>query len=96
MGEFNCYGKYSCAEPKDCLALNTIDAGKEKYICAFKAPTLRNVAEGPPLMHAGQFKTIAKVLAFYQYPFDCHLHFDLGTQYFLAKSWSRSRFFFIP
>jgi hypothetical protein len=29
-------------------------------------------------MHAGQFKTIAKVLAFYQYPFDFHLEFDLG------------------
>lgn len=76
--EFNCYGKYSDAEPKNCLALNTIEADTEKYIGAFKTPILRNVAERPPYMHAGQFKTIAKVLAFYQYPFDFHLEFDLG------------------
>ena len=76
--EFNCYGKYSDADPRDCLALNTIETDAQKHIGAFKTPILRNVAVRPPYMHAGQFKTIAKVLAFYQYPFDFHLDFDLG------------------
>ena len=58
--------------------MNTIEADTEKYIGAFKTPILRNVAERPPYMHAGQFKTIAKVPVFYQYPFDLHLEFDLG------------------
>jgi len=29
-------------------------------------------------MHAGQFKTIAKVMAFYQYPFDFNLMSEFG------------------
>ncbi len=32
---------------------------------AFRTPSLRNVAATPPYMHAGQFATLAEVLAFY-------------------------------
>ena len=76
--EFNCYGKYSDADPAECIALNTMNSDAEKYIGAFKTPTLRNVAERAPYMHAGQFKTIAKVMAFYQYPFDFNLMAEFG------------------
>jgi cytochrome c peroxidase len=76
--EFNCYGKYSDAEPEECIALNTIESDTDKYIDAFKTPTLRNVEERAPYMHAGQFKTLAKVMAFYQYPIDFNLMFTLG------------------
>ena len=76
--QFNCYGKYSDAEPEVCTALNTIDSDSDKYIGAFKTPTLRNVTERAPYMHAGQFKTIAKVMAFYQYPFDLSLMSEFG------------------
>jgi cytochrome c peroxidase len=76
--EFNCLGKYSDAKPEECIALNTMDTDAAKFRGAFKTPILRNVVERPPYMHAGQFKTIAKVMAFYQYPFDFHLDFDLG------------------
>jgi len=76
--EFNCYGKYSDAEPEECIALNTMVSDKEKYRDAFKTPTLRNVAERSPYMHSGQFKTIAKVMAFYQYPFDLDLMLEFG------------------
>jgi cytochrome c peroxidase len=61
--EFNCYGKYSDAKSKECVALNTMDSDTEKYRGAFKTPILRNIAERAPYMHAGQFKTIAKVMA---------------------------------
>ena len=76
--EFNCYGKYSDAEPEECVALNAMVSDKEKYLDAFKTPTLRNVVERAPYMHSGQFKTIAKVLAFYQYPFDFDLMLEFG------------------
>ena len=76
--EFNCYGKYSDAESEECIALNTIESEKDKYIGAFKTPTLRSVTERAPYMHAGQFKTIAKVMTFYQYPFDFNLMVTLG------------------
>ena len=76
--EFNCYGKYSNAKSEECVALNTMDSDTEKYRGAFKTPILRNVAERAPYMHSGQFKTIAKVLAFYQYPFDFDLMLDFG------------------
>jgi cytochrome c peroxidase len=76
--EFNCYGKYSDADPEECIALKTIESDTDKYIGAFKTPTLRNVTERAPYMHAGQFKTIAKVMAFYQYPFDFNLMSEFG------------------
>ena len=76
--EFNCLGTYSDAESEECVALNTMDSDTEKYRGAFKTPILRNVAERAPYMHAGQFKTIAKVMAFYQYPFDFNLMSEFG------------------
>jgi len=64
--EFNCLGKYSDAKPEECAELRFIDTNTRKYVGAFKTPTLRNVAERPPFMHAGQFKTLDEVLNFYQ------------------------------
>jgi cytochrome c peroxidase len=64
--EFNCFGKYSDAEPNECLELRYIDTSEEKYIGAFKTPTLRNVTERPPYMHAGQFVSVREVLEFYR------------------------------
>ena len=64
--EFNCLGKFSDAAIRDCAELRFIDTDTEKYIGAFKTPTLRNVAERPPYMHAGQISTLKKVLEFYR------------------------------
>ena len=64
--EFNCFGKYSDAKPEECEELRFIDTKKEKYEGAFKTPTLRNVADRPPYMHAGQMKTLSEVLNFYR------------------------------
>jgi len=64
--EFNCLGRYSDAKPEECLELRFIDTNKAKYRGAFKTPTLRNVAERPPYMHAGQIKTLSEVLSFYR------------------------------
>ena len=64
--EFNCLGKYSDARPEECGELRFIDSNKSKYTGSFKTPTLRNVADRPPYMNAGQFKTLEEVLFFYK------------------------------
>jgi cytochrome c peroxidase len=64
--EFNCLSKYSDAAPNECAELRFIDTADKKYIGAFKTPTLRNVADRPPYMHAGQFSTLMEVLKFYR------------------------------
>lgn len=63
---FNCLSEYSDAKPASCSELRFIVKTSEKYIGAFKTPTLRNVADRPPYMHAGQFSSLRQVLVFYQ------------------------------
>jgi cytochrome c peroxidase len=64
--EFNCLGRYSDAGSGDCEELRYLDTDVTKYAGAFKTPTLRNVAERAPYMHAGQFATLREVLQFYR------------------------------
>jgi len=64
--EFNCLGRYSDAKRSQCADLRFIDTSTYKYIGAFKTPTLRNVAERAPYMHAGQIPTLRGVLEFYR------------------------------
>jgi len=64
--EFNCLGKYSDARPEECAELRFINTDKVRNRGAFKTPTLRNVADRPPYMHAGQIKTLSEVLSFYR------------------------------
>jgi cytochrome c peroxidase len=54
------------ADPFNCLGAHS-DAGSEgsELIAAFKTPTLRNMAETAPYMHAGQFSTWGQVLDHY-------------------------------
>ena len=64
--EFNCLGRYSDAGHGDCAELRYLDTNTTKYSGAFKTPTLRNVAQRAPYMHAGQFQTLREVLEFYR------------------------------
>jgi cytochrome c peroxidase len=64
--EFNCLSSFSDAKRSQCFELRFIDTETYKYVGAFKTPTLRNVAERPPYMHAGQISTLRKVLEFYR------------------------------
>ncbi|MFC1975449.1 cytochrome-c peroxidase [Chloroflexota bacterium] len=63
--EFNCLGPYSDAEQTECIPLNTAQAGAVEVVYAFRPPTLRNVAETAPYMHAGQIETLREVLEHY-------------------------------
>ncbi len=64
--EFNCLSPYSDAKPWQCRTIRFMSTDVFKYKNAFKTPTLRNVAERAPYMHAGQFSTLHDVLHFYR------------------------------
>lgn len=63
--EFNCLSPYSDAERAQCAELRYMKPGGEQLVRAFKPPSLRNVVERGPFMHAGQFKTLGEVLDHY-------------------------------
>ena len=63
--EFNCLSPYSDAKPEDCAELRFMVTDDHELERQFKAPSLRNVAEHAPFMHAGQFNTLHEVLAHY-------------------------------
>jgi cytochrome c peroxidase len=63
--EFNCRSRWSDAKAEDCPELEFLTAGDEHHQRAFKVPSLRNVAERAPYMHAGQFGTLRDVIAHY-------------------------------
>lgn len=65
--EFNCLGQYSDADKNDCAELRYAKVMGQELISAFKAPSLRNVADTAPYMHAGQFATLAAVLDHYNH-----------------------------
>lgn len=63
--EFNCLSPYSDAAPEDCDALRFILSEGEALMRAYKPPSLRDVAQRAPYMHAGQFTTLEGVLNHY-------------------------------
>ncbi len=63
--EFNCLSPYSDAAGRDCGELRHAKTAGPTLVHAFKTPSLRNAAGRAPYMHAGQFATLAAVLAHY-------------------------------
>lgn len=63
--EFNCRSRWSDAAPEQCSELEFLIAEGHELERAFKVPSLRNVADRPPYMHAGQLRTLAEVLGHY-------------------------------
>jgi cytochrome c peroxidase len=63
--EFNCLGKFSDAHRRDCAELEFIAATDPHMLGAFKTPSLRNVGQRPPYMHAGQIRTLEDVVRHY-------------------------------
>jgi cytochrome c peroxidase len=63
--EFNCVGPHSDAKRDDCSELRFAVTEGSELVRAFKTPSLRNAVTRPPFMHAGQFTSIAEVLAHY-------------------------------
>jgi cytochrome c peroxidase len=63
--EFNCRSRWSDAKPGECAELEFLAPASHSHERAFKVPSLRNVAERAPYMHAGQFATLGEVLEHY-------------------------------
>lgn len=63
--EFNCRSRYSDARPEACAELEFLAPDGHELVRAFKAPSLRGVADRPPYMHAGQIATLAEVIEHY-------------------------------
>lgn len=63
--EFNCLGPFSDARPGQCQELRFMVSDDPALEGAFKTPGLRDVAQRPPYMHAGQFGTLQQVLRHY-------------------------------
>ena len=64
-GEFSCSSRYSDAKADDCQELRFAVIEGAELVRAYKTPSLRNVANHAPYMHAGQFATLDEVLAHY-------------------------------
>jgi cytochrome c peroxidase len=63
--EFNCRSRWSDATAKQCAELDFLVTDAHELERAYKVPSLRNVAERAPYMHAGQLATLDDVLAHY-------------------------------
>ena len=63
--EFNCLGRYSDATPDQCGELQFLATNDPGQLAAFRTPSLRNVAERAPYMHAGQFASVEEVVEHY-------------------------------
>jgi cytochrome c peroxidase len=66
--EFNCLSPWSDAGQQDCAELRFVTPEGDQLAGAFKPPTLRNVGQTAPYMHAGQFETLERVLLYYNHP----------------------------
>ena len=63
--EFNCRSRWSDAPATACKELDFMVAEGAELERAFKTPSLRNVAERAPYMHAGQFADLETVVRHY-------------------------------
>jgi cytochrome c peroxidase len=63
--EFTCLGPYSDAAPEECGEMRFLKVGGDTFDGSFRTPTLRNIAETAPYMHAGQFATLHEALQHY-------------------------------
>jgi cytochrome c peroxidase len=63
--EFNCRSRWSDAKGSQCSELEFLVSEGHTLERAFKVPSLRNVAERAPYMHAGQFASLDEVVAHY-------------------------------
>ena len=66
--EFNCLSPWSDAGEQDCAELRFVTPEGGQLLGAFKPPSLRNVDQTAPYMHAGQYATLEDVLLHYNHP----------------------------
>jgi cytochrome c peroxidase len=66
IDEFNCHGRYSDAEARDCTHLNFMNQSDFVHTQGgFRTPTLRGVADTAPYFHDGRFTDLRQVIQHY-------------------------------
>jgi cytochrome c peroxidase len=65
--EFNCRSRWSDALPEQCAELEFLVVDAHELERAYKVPSLRNVADRAPYMHAGQLQTLGQVVQHYSH-----------------------------
>lgn len=65
QSEFSCLSRWSDARPEACVELAHLKSEGHELERAYKVPSLRNVAERAPFMHAGQFGELSDVVDHY-------------------------------
>lgn len=76
--EFNCRSRWSDASATQCAELEFLVESSPELERSYKVPSLRNVAERAPYMHAGQIATLSEVVAHYnRAPAAPHGHSEL-------------------
>ena len=68
LDEFNCQGRYSDAQPDECLHLIYMSRDTIHMRGAYKTPTLRNIPNTAPYFHDGRFTTLEQVVRYYANP----------------------------
>jgi cytochrome c peroxidase len=63
--EYSCTSRYSDAAPGECAELRFAVTDGASLVQAYKTPSLRNVADRAPYMHAGQLASLSDVLEHY-------------------------------
>ena len=64
-GEFSCTSTYSDATADDCAELRFASTEGSDLLGAYKPPSLRNVVDRAPYMHAGQLASLTDVVEHY-------------------------------
>ncbi|HMI56619.1 MAG TPA: hypothetical protein VK511_01090, partial [Gemmatimonadaceae bacterium] len=63
--EFSCTSRYSDASPDECSELRFAVTDGSSLVRAYKPPSLRNVVDRGPYMHAGQLNSLDDVIEHY-------------------------------
>jgi cytochrome c peroxidase len=63
--EFNCLGPFNDSPLDQCEELRFVLVEDIRTVARYRTPSLRNVAERSPYMHAGQFQSLAEVVDHY-------------------------------
>ncbi len=66
--EFNCQSQWSDVDKSSCEELIHLKKSGPELVGAFKTPSLRNIADTSPYMHAGQFLSLEQVVIHYSQP----------------------------
>ena len=66
--EFNCRSMFNDEKNASCSELEYMVMERHETQGAMKTPSLRNVAKTAPYMHAGQYKTLKRVIRHYKEP----------------------------